>query len=225
MSKSCKCKKPAECEECPEWIFTFADLVMLMMGFFVILWVLKPNAMLGDRSPRIGRKFGNENNAPRTTPPGTDSKPTSIRNGKSAAEGGRLMFESGSAGLSDQTKKELDEIAQVIRGHAYIVLVKGHASLDDLPDASNQDLMALAFKRAEAVRQYLVDHGVAEETLRDYCSSRYEPVRERSYGTNAQSENRRVEVEVTTSLDEDQRDRSAKSVDNQPALKTAAASE
>lgn len=44
MAKSsCKCKKSAECEECPEWIFTFADLVMLMMGFFVILWVLKPN--------------------------------------------------------------------------------------------------------------------------------------------------------------------------------------
>src|SRR6202043_467999 len=40
--KDCKCKKAAECEECPEWIFTFADLVMLMMGFFVILWVLKP---------------------------------------------------------------------------------------------------------------------------------------------------------------------------------------
>src|SRR5437868_2096662 len=40
---SCKCKSQ-ECEECPEWIFTFADLVMLMMGFFVILWVLKPSA-------------------------------------------------------------------------------------------------------------------------------------------------------------------------------------
>src|SRR3954462_10100207 len=39
----CKCKA-AECEECPEWIFTFADLVMLMMGFFVILGVLKPSA-------------------------------------------------------------------------------------------------------------------------------------------------------------------------------------
>src|ERR1700733_1083567 len=45
MSKhACKCKKSAECEECPEWIFTFVDLVMLMMGFFVILWVLKPPA-------------------------------------------------------------------------------------------------------------------------------------------------------------------------------------
>lgn len=38
--KACKCKH-AECE-CPEWIFTFADMVMLIMGFFVILWVLKP---------------------------------------------------------------------------------------------------------------------------------------------------------------------------------------
>src|SRR5271154_5756677 len=41
-AKACRCKKE-ECEECPEWIFTFADLVMLMMGFFVILWVLKPS--------------------------------------------------------------------------------------------------------------------------------------------------------------------------------------
>ena len=45
MSKKAACKcKATECEECPEWIFTFADLVMLMMGFFVILWVLKPSA-------------------------------------------------------------------------------------------------------------------------------------------------------------------------------------
>ena len=32
------------CEECPEWIFTLADLLMCMMGLFVILWVLKPDA-------------------------------------------------------------------------------------------------------------------------------------------------------------------------------------
>jgi flagellar motor protein MotB len=37
----CKCKE-VECEECPEWIFTLADLIMCMMGLFVILWVLKP---------------------------------------------------------------------------------------------------------------------------------------------------------------------------------------
>src|SRR5690242_5755783 len=42
MSKqACKCKE-VECEECPEWIFTLADLIMCMMGLFVLLWVLKP---------------------------------------------------------------------------------------------------------------------------------------------------------------------------------------
>ena len=42
MSKpKCKCAE-VECEECPEWIFTLADLIMCMMGLFVILWVLKP---------------------------------------------------------------------------------------------------------------------------------------------------------------------------------------
>ena len=39
--QACKCKE-TECEECPEWIFTLADLIMCMMGLFVILWVLKP---------------------------------------------------------------------------------------------------------------------------------------------------------------------------------------
>ena len=43
MSKqACKCKE-VECEECPDWIFTLADLIMCMMGLFVILWVLKPD--------------------------------------------------------------------------------------------------------------------------------------------------------------------------------------
>src|SRR5579859_2782085 len=52
MSKNCGCKKSAECEECPEWIFTFADLVMLMMGFFVILWVLKPAPGKSEENPK-----------------------------------------------------------------------------------------------------------------------------------------------------------------------------
>ncbi len=38
-----KCDPHEICEECPEWIFTLADLIMCMMGLFVILWVLKPS--------------------------------------------------------------------------------------------------------------------------------------------------------------------------------------
>ena len=36
-----KCDPHEICEECPEWIFTLADLIMCMMGLFVLLWVLK----------------------------------------------------------------------------------------------------------------------------------------------------------------------------------------
>jgi outer membrane protein OmpA-like peptidoglycan-associated protein len=42
MAKGCKKCDPHElCEECPEWIFTLADLIMCMMGLFVLLWCLK----------------------------------------------------------------------------------------------------------------------------------------------------------------------------------------
>lgn len=46
-----KCDPHEICEECPEWIFTLADLIMCMMGLFVILWVLKPS---GNPNPAAG---------------------------------------------------------------------------------------------------------------------------------------------------------------------------
>lgn len=53
MSKeACKCKE-VECEECPEWIFTLADLIMCMMGLFVLLWVLKPSPNANDSSQSL----------------------------------------------------------------------------------------------------------------------------------------------------------------------------
>lgn len=52
MAAKCKKCDPHEiCEECPEWIFTLADLIMCMMGLFVILWVLKPGGAPTAGSP------------------------------------------------------------------------------------------------------------------------------------------------------------------------------
>src|ERR1700722_10488106 len=147
---ACRCKK-SECEECPEWIFTFADLVMLMMGFFVILWVLKPagNPKSGSAESEdyevkvfaaIRGAFGYEPN-PQSKDPvdmkmileqlehlkipsgpgdggkttirrdgavGTDPEVTTIRMGKQAVVGGRLIFGQGDAKLSVPTLKMLD---------------------------------------------------------------------------------------------------------------------
>ena len=246
MSKGhdCKCKKSAECEECPEWIFTFADLVMLMMGFFVILWVLKPAPGKADDNvsanedwisvaaavreafgylpdphstdpvdihmllkkmntinPVRGPKLGSRNHVEQHSQQGTDPEVQSIREGKHTVVGGRLGFERGSAELTAETRTALDQIAEQIRGHFAIVYVKGHASMDDLPEtATAQQRMDLSLRRAQAVQDYLIAHGVAPQVLRIQGCSTFEPVKVRAYTPQSVALNRRVEIEVTATL-------------------------
>jgi flagellar motor protein MotB len=238
MAKAkCRCKA-AECEECPEWIFTFADLVMLMMGFFVILWVLKPPAgkegephrdLPIDVVAQIRIGFGYSPD-PKSTDPidlevmrllhiphsptvggqtsveqhgekGTEPDVQSIRKSKQVGIGVKVLFQSGDAKLSDDSKRSLDQIASEIRGYRNIFMVKGHASTDDYPDGTDDSQkMNLSLKRAQAAADYLVSIGVARDTLRVQGCSTYEPVVQHAYTGDAQSLNRRVEVEATGTL-------------------------
>jgi outer membrane protein OmpA-like peptidoglycan-associated protein len=244
-----KCDPHELCEECPEWIFTLADLIMCMMGLFVILWVLKPSpkenpkgalseeelnvisaikeafgyvpqANSNDpidlhmlmkkvdhmKSPGDGGKTQLEKKAP----DGTDPEVTSIRKGKQATVGGKLLFDTGRAELTRETTAQLDQIVQLIRGHRQIALVKGHTSLDDLPDGTTaQQKLDLSYRRAKAVADYLMAKGVEPDILRVQGCSTHEPVSQRRYGPDAQANNRRVEVEVTANLVEDFQDRPA----------------
>jgi len=249
MSKpTCKCKEH-ECEECPEWIFTLADLIMCMMGLFVILWVLKPGpkeAMtvldgdwikqvaairdafgyvpdpqskdpvdihllmkkLESLDPMKGPGDGGKSSIPRKTPTGVDDEAQTIRPGRQSAVGGKLLFAPGQAKLTPETTGLLDEVAELIRGHRNIVLVKGHASFDDLPDgATAQQRMDLSLRRAQAVADYLTAQRVEPEILRVQGCSTFEPVSRGAYTEDAQARNRRVEVEATDLLVEERQDR------------------
>jgi len=251
-SGSCRCKA-TECEECPEWIFTFADLVMLMMGFFVILWVLKPspspNKQANDaavqtdewletvgeirggfgwvpdpnsndpvaraairRQARNGEGEKGKLKEQTKGAEGTDPEVTTIRAGKQATVGGKILFDKDDAKLSNDIKHQLDEVANEIRGHRTIVLVKGHTSSDDFPDgATAEQKMDLSIRRAQAVADYLTSKGVEPEILRVQGCSTFEPVLQRAYQANAQANNRRVEVESTATLVEDLQDQSGAS--------------
>jgi outer membrane protein OmpA-like peptidoglycan-associated protein len=245
--QSCKCKE-VECEECPEWIFTLADLIMCMMGLFVILWVLKPSA-----APKAGTGTNEDLNHmvgaireafgyvpdPNSNDPvdmqmiferikqmngpgergkvkieakgaeGTDPEVTAIRVGMQAVVGGRILFEKGDANLDRSMQNSLDEIVQQIRGHRNIVLVKGHTSLDDLPEnATPEQKMDLSLRRAQLVANYLTSKGVSPDILRVQGCSTFEPVQQRAYTPDMQAVNRRVEVEATSTLVEDMQDRS-----------------
>ncbi len=112
-----------------------------------------------------------------------------------------MLFDRGSAVLNDQTKSALTQIAQVIRGHRNIVMVKGHTSLDDFPDgATEEQKMDLSIRRAQAAADYLAHHGVDPSILRVQGCSTYEPLTEHQYTPDAQELNRRVEVEATNTL-------------------------
>lgn len=246
---ACRCKK-TEPEECPEWIFTFADLVMLMMGFFVILWVLKPapnpnpGAPIDDKWLEVVAKIreafgrlpdpeskdpvdmailmkkieqlelplknpgkGGETREIKQGAEGTDPLVMNVRPGTHVSVGGRLSFEPGDAKLSPETTRVLAEIARLIRGHRNITQVKGHTSLDDLPDtATPQQRMDLSIRRAQAAADYLVANGVSADIVRVQGCSTFEPVAQRTYDGARQSLNRRVEVEVTDSLVQERQD-------------------
>jgi outer membrane protein OmpA-like peptidoglycan-associated protein len=244
-----KCDPHELCEECPEWIFTLADLIMCMMGLFVILWVLKPSPKENPKSAlseeeknvvaAIREAFGYVPNAnsndpidlhmlmkkldhaqgpgdggrtklEKKAPDGTDPEVTTIRKGKQASVGGKLLFDTGRAELTRETTAQLDQIVQLIRGHRNIALVEGHTSLDDLPDeTSAQQKMDLSVRRAKAVADYLTAKGVEPDIIRVQGCSTFEPVIQRHYGPGAQVSNRRVEVEVTATLVEELQDRSA----------------
>jgi outer membrane protein OmpA-like peptidoglycan-associated protein len=161
---------------------------------------------------RSGTDTSAENDHVRTSAVGTDHEVVSIREGKQSAVGGRMMFAAGSAELTTPTKEALDQIAQNIRGHRQIVVVKGFASLDDLPEGAGPQLFSkLALERARAAQEYLIERGVDPEILGIYAGSTHEPVRKHTYGTDGQAENRRVEVEVSSSLLEERQDTTSSS--------------
>src|SRR5688572_3613883 len=250
MAAGCKKCDPHElCEECPEWIFTLADLIMCMMGLFVILWVLKPGPRPEDKHkvseemikvlasireafghvpdpsstdpvdiellmrklekirPHMGPGEGGETKIKRDGAEGTDPEVTKIREGREAGVGGRLLFAHGEATLTPEATRDLDQVADKIRGHRQIVFVKGHTGLDDFKDGvSPQQQMDLSIRRAQAVADYLTTKKVAPEILRVQGCSTFEPVVQRAYAEEERTLNRRVEVEVTDTIVEERQD-------------------
>ena len=247
MAKCGKCDPHEICEECPEWIFTLADLIMCMMGLFVILWCLKPSPKpqpevpdewvkvaaavreafgylpdpassdpvdvhmlmkkIEQLDPMKGPGDGGKTKLPRKSPEGTDAESSAIRPGKVSVEGGKMTFAPGSGVLSPEVKATLDQVADLIRGHRQIILVKGHTSFDDLPEAATpEQRMDLSLRRAQAAADYLISKRVEPDTLRVQGCSTFEPISRGNPSPEAQATNRRVEIETTASLVGDRQD-------------------
>jgi chemotaxis protein MotB len=231
MPKKAKAEEPAG-ESAPMWIVSFADLVTLMMSFFVVLYALKQGgpAQQMEMAAAIKAQFDYEP-APDSTDPldlavlrykgrprpmdmnkgaadnpargaeGDHPEVQTIRSGKDVTSGGAILFGAGSVALDPDAQKTLGKLADILRGHNNVLILKGHVSPDELslhPEDTNG--MALSYQRASIVAEALVKLGLDRRVLRPTACGPFEPVRVQAYDPASQRQNRRVEIYSTDTL-------------------------
>ena len=216
-------------ESCPMWMISYADLVTLLMSFFVVLYALKqggPQHQV-EVAAAIANRFGAETIPDSTdpvqlelmrirgvlpknagmadqkaqAPDGHEPEVQTIRSGKDITSGGTINFEAGAVEIDKASMDTIHKIADILRGHNNVVVVKGHISANEVtmhPD--DTDGMALSYRRAVAVTEALTTCGIERSVLRPTACGRFEPLKTQVYDDKAQRENRRVEVFTTDNM-------------------------
>jgi outer membrane protein OmpA-like peptidoglycan-associated protein len=105
----------------------------------------------------------------------------------------KVEFETDSAVLKDSSKPLLDEVVQVMKDHPEIehVRVAGHTD----SNGTREHNQKLSTERAEAVKKYLVDHGVAADRLAAKGYGQDRPIADNKT-EDGRAENRRVEIHI-----------------------------
>lgn len=124
-----------------------------------------------------------------------------IRDGIEVVVGGPIAFGPFSARIEPETDKMLAGLAPELIGKNNKIEVRGHATNEPMPlDSPYRDTIELAFARARAVRDRLVDLGVDPRAIRVSSAGSYEPVANQTYNDSRRASNRRVEIIITQAL-------------------------
>jgi outer membrane protein OmpA-like peptidoglycan-associated protein len=105
----------------------------------------------------------------------------------------KVQFETGSAVLKKESESLLDEVAKALKDHPDVkrVRVEGHTD----SRASDKYNKRLSKKRAEAVREYLIAHGIAGKRLIARGYGEEKPIADNK-SDDGRYQNRRVEFTI-----------------------------
>lgn len=138
---------------------------------------------------------------------GREPRVTTIREGKQYAVGGKILFEPGSAELSEGNKQMLIDLVSSVKlkDSTNKIEIIGHAASMELSrdNGTSGDLRLLSYQRAAAVEDFLTGSEIPTAYRLD--SQRFiltgaadrEPINPRGINSDEARNNRRVEIVVT----------------------------
>jgi chemotaxis protein MotB len=134
---------------------------------------------------------------------GKHSNVTRIRPGERFAVGSPILFPSGSASLTDGELARIAAQAEQLEGYSTLIEVRGHCSLLPVASGAFQDHADLAYQRARAVRQALIDCGIAPKRIILVAAGTIQPVKDRAYTRTEKQQNDLVEIlQIDQNVDE-----------------------
>jgi outer membrane protein OmpA-like peptidoglycan-associated protein len=152
-------------------------------------------AVAGLESGKVGRRGGGGDRVAHAT------RPSERAGGRGAASltgpqrtliATRVFFATNSARLTERTKRELVEKAEILRAHPELAMVLiGHADARGGEEYNQR----LSEQRAEAARRFLITRGIDEHRVFAEGRGKREPAM-RGRGSAAWRVNRRVEFQV-----------------------------
>ncbi len=158
------------------------------------------NSMVSNKDERAQRDDNKRSTDENVVPsvPGKESQVSIVQEGARHAIGASIIFEAGSYELSKRDQDMIrTQIAPKIRGLTYICPVVGHAwGVEEKRSGLGFD--ELAYKRAQAVKDFLVREGGVDPTiLRVESAGNTEPIELGSSSGQGGDSNRRVQIYQT----------------------------
>jgi chemotaxis protein MotB len=182
---------PARDAGAPSWFVTYADLMSILLTFFIMLAAMSElksehrvnqavdslHKQFGSDDASIGegaenRRFGSRRNDGLGAPPTLNN----VRADRTAPIGERVYFDELSATLEEAQRAKLRQIQEQFQGKLQRIEVRGHTTRRPLSEGTPyRDHWDLAFARCRVVAEELAALGIDPRRIRLGVSAGNEP--------------------------------------------------